>query len=143
MDLSDSSFFSVLRANLHQLGQRQKLIAENIANASTPGYTPRDTDDAAFEKALTAAARSRSGKGLQMAATSAGHIGFADVASVQRLSSKVKDTPDSETTIDGNSVVLEEQMLKQNETRNDYETSIALYQKGLQLIRMAIKAPSR
>jgi flagellar basal-body rod protein FlgB len=143
VDFSDSPFFSVLRANLHHVGQRQKLIAENIANASTPGFTPRDTDEAAFTKALTAAARTGGGKGLQMTATASGHVGFADISSVQRLASKVKTTPDSETTIDGNAVVLEEQMLKQNEIRNNYETSLALYQKGLQLMRMAIKAPGR
>jgi flagellar basal-body rod protein FlgB len=50
---------------------------------------------------------------------------------------------DSETTIDGNAVVLEEQMARAAETRMAFETSIALYQKGLELVRMAARAPGR
>jgi flagellar basal-body rod protein FlgB len=143
VSFSDSPFFSVLRANLHHLGQRQQLIAENIANASTPGYMPRDTDEKAFSKALTAATKARSTHGLAMAATEAGHMGFTSTSGLKSISSKVIDAPDSESTIDGNAVVLEDEMLKQSQTRSDYETSIALYQKGIQLLRMAAKAPGR
>ncbi len=143
MNFSDSPFFSVLQANLHHLGQRQRLIAENIANASTPGYVPRDTDEKSFNQALAAAAKTRSSHGLAMTATEGGHIGFASTSGLKSVSSKVIDAPDSETTMDGNAVILEDQMLKQSETRNDYETSLALYQKGLQLLRMATKAPGR
>ena len=50
---------------------------------------------------------------------------------------------DSETTIDGNAVVLEEQMSAAAQTRMEFETGIALYQKGLELIRMAARAPGR
>jgi flagellar basal-body rod protein FlgB len=50
---------------------------------------------------------------------------------------------DSETTIDGNAVVLEDQMAKASETRMQFETAITLYQKGLDLLRMAARAPGR
>lgn len=143
MDLSDSPFFSALRANLQHLGQRQRLIAENIANASTPGYVPRDTDEKAFAQAIVAATKARSTGGLAMAATAGGHVGFSGGVGARSVGLKVIEAPDSEVTMDGNAVILEEQMLKQNQTRSDYETSIALYQKGLQLIRMASKAPGR
>jgi flagellar basal-body rod protein FlgB len=51
--------------------------------------------------------------------------------------------PDSETTLDGNAVVLEEQTMRAAETRMQYESSLALYQKGLQLVRMAARPPGR
>ena len=51
--------------------------------------------------------------------------------------------PDSETTIDGNAVVLEDQMAKASDTRMQFDTAIALYQKGLDLLRMASRAPGR
>jgi flagellar basal-body rod protein FlgB len=143
VDVNDSPFFSVLRANLTHLGQRQRLIAENIANATTPGYVARDTNEKAFSKALDAAVSRSGGAKLAMASTSAGHIGGANGVSDPRIASRIVNTPDSETTIDGNSVVLEDQMIKQSDTRTAYETSIALYQKGLQLIRLATKAPGR
>jgi flagellar basal-body rod protein FlgB len=143
VDVTDSPFFSVLRANLTHLGQRQRLIAENIANATTPGYVARDTNEKAFSTALEAAVSRGGGPKLTMKATSAGHIGGANGISDPRIASRIVSTPDSETTIDGNSVVLEDQMIKQADTRTAYETSIALYQKGLQLIRLATKAPGR
>ncbi len=49
--------------------------------------------------------------------------------------------PDSETTLDGNSVVVEEQMMKVAETRTEFETMVGLYQKSLGLLRLASRSP--
>jgi flagellar basal-body rod protein FlgB len=49
--------------------------------------------------------------------------------------------PDSETTLDGNQVVLEEQMLKMSESRSDYDAAIGFYQKSLGLLHLAIRKP--
>ena len=136
MDLGNTPFFGLLRSRLDQLSERQRLISENIANASTPGYRPRDVDTSGFERMVASAA---GGGGLQMARTKAGHMspggGSGSVNIVTR--------DDSETTIDGNAVVLEEQMSAAAQTRMEFETGIALYQKGLELIRMAARAPGR
>ena len=56
---------------------------------------------------------------------------------------KLKETPGRETTMNGNSVVLEEQVSELAATRARYDAAIGLYQKSLGLIRMAIKAPGR
>jgi flagellar basal-body rod protein FlgB len=135
MNLTDAPFFGLLRERLGQLGERQRLIAENVANASTPGFTPRDIDTAAFQRMLADAA---GGSTLSMRRTNARHM--VPGGSVE---SKIIDSPDSETTMDGNAVVLEEQMMRAADTRLNYETGIALYQKGLQLIRLAAKPPGR
>jgi flagellar basal-body rod protein FlgB len=136
VDLANTPFFGMLRARLDQLSERQRLIAENIANASTPGYRPRDVDTAGFERMLASAA---GGRGVTLVRTDPGHMapggGSAEVRIVTR--------DDSETTIDGNAVVLEEQMARAAETRMQFETGIALYQKGLELVRMAARAPGR
>jgi flagellar basal-body rod protein FlgB len=136
MDLGNTPFFGLLRSRLDQLSERQRLISENIANASTPGYRPRDVDTSGFERMVASAAN---GGGMQMARTKAGHMspggGSGGVNIVTR--------DDSETTIDGNAVVLEEQMAAASQTRMEFETGIALYQKGLELVRMAARAPGR
>ena len=137
MDLANTPFFGMLRQRLDQLSQRHQLIAENIANASTPGYRPRDVDTAAFERMLSS---STSGGGITLARTNAGHMGSGGAAN-GGVSVVTRD--DSETTIDGNAVVLEEQMARAAETRMQFETGIALYQKGLELMRMAARAPGR
>lgn len=135
MDLASTPFFGMLRQRLDNLSERQRLISENIANASTPGYRARDIDTSGFERML---ASSGSG-GLQMARTSAMHM----PAGGGSASAQVVTRDDSETTIDGNSVVLEEQMARAAETRMAFETGIALYQKGLELVRLAARAPGR
>jgi flagellar basal-body rod protein FlgB len=144
VNFTDSPFFSVLRANLSHQGERQKVIAENLANATTPGYVARDTDEKAFGKFLEQAGGASSPRLKMMAPEGALTTGRAITGTdAGAKSTKIVNAPDSETTLDGNAVVLEEQMLKQAETRTDYETSIALYQKGLSLMRLAIKAPGR
>ena len=135
MDLANSPFFGLLRTRLDQLSQRQRLISENIANASTPGYRPRDLDTTAFEHALAGQQRG----GLTMARTNAQHMS----AGGRIGDAQVVTRDDSETTIDGNAVVLEDEMARAADTRMQYETGIALYQKGLALVRMAVKPPGR
>lgn len=135
MDLASTPFFGLLRTRLDQLSERQRLIAENIANASTPGYRPRDIDTAGFERLLAAVA---GGRGLAMSRTHAAHM--TPGGSVE---ARIVTRDDSETTIDGNAVVLEEQMARAAETRMAFETGIALYQKGLDLVRLAARAPGR
>ncbi len=135
MDLANSSFFGLLRTRLDQLNQRQQLIAENIANASTPGYRPRDLDVAGFERMLASAA---GGRGLTKTRTNPRHMTGGSAPDVRVITRN-----DGETTIDGNAVVLEEQMALAAETRMAFETGIVLYQKGLELVRMAARAPGR
>lgn len=133
MDLANAPFFSLLRARLDQLGERQRLIAENVANASTPKYTPRDIDTAAFERMMQDVSR---GTRTAMRQTNPRHMS-ANGAPTPRIVERA----DSETTMDGNAVVLEEQMMRAAETRMNFETGVALYQKGLQLVRIAAKPP--
>ena len=137
MDLGSTPFFGMLRARLDQLSERQRLIAENIANASTPGYRPRDVDASGFERML-ATASGQSGA-VVLARTNPGHMSPAGGAGRTQIVTR----DDSETTIDGNAVVLEEQMARAAETRMQFETGIALYQKGLELVRLAARAPGR
>jgi flagellar basal-body rod protein FlgB len=137
MDISQSQFFGLLRTRLNQLSERQRLISENIANASTPGYRPRDLDTSSFEHALAAAGGQSSG--LQMVRTAPGHM----MPGGNPNADAIMTHDDSETTIDGNAVVLEDQMAKASETRMQFETAITLYQKGLDLLRMAARAPGR
>ena len=42
MTLDDIPVFAMLRNRLGYLADRQQMIAQNVANSDTPGYTPRD-----------------------------------------------------------------------------------------------------
>ncbi len=135
---SDLSVFQLLNNRLNMLETRQKTVAENVANANTPGYVPNDVDQAAFERSLSRYSQPSVGS-VGLATTQNGHIqGTAAPAPVVRTLS----TPDSEVTMDGNAVVVEEQMLRLNQTRADFDTALSLYQKGLSLIRLASRSPT-
>jgi flagellar basal-body rod protein FlgB len=139
---TDLTVFSLLKSRMQMLGARQKAIAENVANVSTPGYTPRDVDQGAFSKTLDRMARVRSdGPGpVALVQTQPGHM-LPPSAGPPGVT--FRPTPDSETTLDGNSVVVEEQMMKIAETRMEFETMVGLYQKSLGLLRLAARSPSR
>lgn len=133
MAITDLPLLSQIKGRLTWLDQRQRVIAENVANADTPGYVGRDLSQPAdFAAAL------RGGR-LQMTRTSALHIAPAGPAA--RF--EAHRAPDSETTLDGNSVVVEEQMLKMAESRMAYDAAIGLYQKSMQMLRLAAKPPGR
>jgi len=131
--ITDLPLLSQIKGRLNWLDQRQRVIAENVANSDTPGYVARDLSQPAdFAAAL------RGGR-VQMTRTSAMHIAPAGPAA--RF--EVNRSPDSETTLDGNSVVVEEQMLKMAESRMAYDAAIGLYQKSMQMLRLAAKPPGR
>jgi flagellar basal-body rod protein FlgB len=138
MDLSAIPLFSMLRGRLGYLGERQKLIAENVANADTPGYRPHDLKPFSFEAQMKAAASSA---GVQ-AMTQPGHM-QAPNARGSLSGAKPVRTADSETTLDGNGVVLEEEMMKMTDARMNYDAAIGFYQKSLGMLRTAIRAPGR
>jgi flagellar basal-body rod protein FlgB len=51
--------------------------------------------------------------------------------------------PDTEARLDGNTVVLEDQMAKMTEARLEHDAAIAFYQQSLTLLRTAAKAPGK
>ena len=132
MNLNEIPLFAMLKGRFTHLGERQRLISQNVANSDTPGYVARD-----LQQPTDFAAAMRSGGGLQMVRTNAAHI--APAGSPVRFAPT--KAPDSETTLDGNSVVVEEQMLKMAESRMAYDAAIGFYQKSMQMIRMAARKP--
>ena len=146
MPLEDISTFAVLTAKLKYTAERQRLIAQNVANADTPNYAPSDLKAFTFETAMrgvatltpSGGASSTSPSGLVL--TQPGHMeGHAGAKPAWRPDVK----PDSEARVDGNQVVLEDQMAKMTEARLDHEAAINFYQKSLSMLKLAAKAPGK
>lgn len=134
MALEDIPLFAGLRAKLGYDSERQTVIAQNVANADTPGYSPGDLKAFSFDEAM----RSQN-LALTPVTTNAAHLPGNTSAATRVW--RTEDVPDSESRLDGNRVVLEEQMMKMSEARADYDTAITLYQKSLTLLRLAIRKP--
>jgi flagellar basal-body rod protein FlgB len=138
MTLDDIPLFSMLKSRLGYLNERQQVISENVANSDTAGFTPRDL------AAFTVSDGTSAGQ-LPMAPVE-GNAAFLTPTAAQSpdgSSWKPQASPDSETRLDGNQVVLEEEMMKMTEARMDYETTIGLYEKSMNLIQLAIRAPGK
>lgn len=141
MNLAEIPLFAMLRGRLGHLSERQRVIAQNVANSDTPGYRSSDLKPFTFH---VAGANGVASTVPTQAVTQAGHM----VAPNSRKGPpggpfKTTKTQSSETTLDGNSVVLEEEMLKMADARMSYDAAIGFYQKSLGLIRLASRAPGR
>jgi flagellar basal-body rod protein FlgB len=140
MDLEGIPLFTMLRSRLGYLSAREALIAQNVANASTPGYAPKDLKPFSLPPSL-------GGEGKGVASITPATTSPLDLAAPSSSSStggwKAIASPDSDTTLDGNQVVLEDEMAKMTSSRLDYQAAIGFYQKALSMITLASKAPGK
>ncbi len=138
MDLNQIPLFAALKGKLVHTSQRQRMIAENVANADVPNYAPRDLKPFTFDEQLKSA---QSGSAVGLARTANAGLDLdLDKAPPAPPAGSV-NAPDSEVRLDGNHVVLEEQMVKMSEARMDYDTAVGFYQQSLGLLKTAIQRP--
>ncbi len=128
MPISDIPILAMLRTRMQWHQARQRVLAENVANADTPNYRARDLAPPNFEHALAATAS------LTLARTDPNHIGgggggsqFAD-----------DNDPHYEVRPRGNSVSHEDEMLKLAGNQMDYDAVISIYTHSLALIKTAV-----
>jgi flagellar basal-body rod protein FlgB len=121
----------MLKTRMRWLEERQKLLAENVANANTPNYRARDLKQLDFRGELEA---SLSPSGIGLTVTQPGHVtgGSGTRGFDQNPSGGFETTPSQ------NSVVLEDEMMKVAQTQLDHQTAISLYQRGIGMIKTAI-----
>ena len=125
------SIFEVIARRMDWLGQRQNVLAQNVANADTPGYEPQDLKDGPFGRLLASKLAP-----VAPASTHPSHL--AGQAPVPPPSESEDQRDRFETAPSGNAVVLEEQLVKVAETQMAYQTMTNLYRKHLGMIRTAL-----
>ena len=113
-----------LKTRMHWHQARQKLLAENVSNADTPRFKPHDLR----------APSPPGGGGVTLAQTSPMHLD----PSGQRSGFDPRDPKRFETTPSGNSVNLEDEMMKVAQNQSDYQLAASLYSKSLGLMKIAI-----
>lgn len=130
MDLSKTAIFAMMQQRMKYLSERQAVLAQNVANANTPGYKPQDLKPLDFSTIM----QQKSSEGLKT--THPGHVS-SSTAGGSRFGVQKQKTV-FETTPDGNAVNLEEQILKMQENNMDYQTTTSLYRKMSSLVNIAI-----
>ena len=132
MDLSSIPLFGLIKQKMSWLNQRQQVIAQNVANADTPDHMSRDLKPINFRNIIRDA-KSHS-HGVSMIATQPNHISGNSVSSGTGFRETDVRRP-YETSPDGNQVVLEEQMIKMNETTTNHNLITQIYKKQLAMFK--------
>lgn len=119
------NLMQALKTRMHWHQSRQKVLAENVANADSPGFRPHD---------LKAPAIGPGAAGVALAQTSPAHLGPTG----WRNGFDANNAPRFEITPNGNGVNLEDEMMKVAQNQSDYQLAASLYSKGLGLMKIAI-----
>ena len=130
MDLTSIPVLNLVVGRMSWLTKRQEVLSQNISNADTPNYVPRDLKDQDFASLL----RPRTPRAA-LQRTASGHMEAIQHPPKQRHE-KVRDS--YEVAPAGNSVVLEEQLMKVADTQGQYRLATNLYAKHISMLKQAI-----
>jgi flagellar basal-body rod protein FlgB len=132
VSINDIPALAALRTRMQWHQERQRVLAENIANSDTPNFKPRDLVEPKFDAQGGTAS---GGATLAMAHTTSGrNIAGAGPAT----SFDQNRNAGFQTRPAGNAVNLEDQMLKVSANQMDYAAATSLYSKSLHLLKMAV-----
>ncbi|MDE2581087.1 MAG: flagellar biosynthesis protein FlgB [Rhodospirillales bacterium] len=123
MDPTNFGLFRLAERRLAWLDRRQTLLAENVANVDTPGYTPRDLAPFAASLAEATGTLRRSSPRQ-----------FAGVSSAVQ---GIEVRPQARAP-DGNAVSLDTQLKDIADTATDQQLVTAIYMKYLAMARLTL-----
>lgn len=116
--LNDTLLQNLTKKEIGYRDKRQGIISENIANINTPDYIPKDVTKPDFRAIL--------GKKIHLATTNKRHISGLGISDNLNIFQK----PDGDIVkLDGNGVILDEQLFKASENAGGFRASTNLYQK--------------
>ena len=105
----------------------QRAVAENVANADTPGYRARDV--AGFSLDLASVPGT-------MRATRPGHVG-ASSGPASDFETVVRKNPETQS-INGNGVSIEGEMVRAVDARRENDVALAIYRTSLDILRASL-----
>jgi flagellar basal-body rod protein FlgB len=133
VDLNNLKLFKLAMTRMDWATQRQRVLSQNISNADTPDYRPKDLNALDFKQVL----RGEMAAPVQVARTNPNHL--KGTIQEQQKYRDISQRKTFEASPDGNQVVVEEQMQKVSDTRASYDTAITLMQANLKMLSIAIK----
>jgi flagellar basal-body rod protein FlgB len=127
MSISFSNALGIHERALNIRSQRAEVLANNLANADTPGFKARDID---FKAALNEASRSQT----PLQTTQAGHLQGSD-AMAQELLYRTPMQP----SLDGNTVDSQMELSAYMRNAMDFQASFQFLNSKFQGLSAAIK----
>ncbi len=128
MDLNKLTLFQMIDTERSYLTARQKVLAENVANANTPGYLPKDVEKPVFETEVK--------KALALEVTNPMH--FSALPQREPVANRVYTPKVTDPlSIDGNGVIIEDQLNEVSKTKGDYNRMLTIYSSFKTLVKTA------
>lgn len=134
---SELQILSLAEALAEHAARRQALVARNVAHADTPGHRAQDL--APFSETVAARA-AQDGESLRPRATRPGHSGFADASGAE--AEVVENARTGAASPNGNTVSLEDQMVRAAEAKMQHDLALGVWRKSLDILRAAM-GPAR
>jgi len=131
MDFAHLPLFAMLSDRLSWLTDRQKVLAQNIANVDTPGYQAHDLKKLSFDQMVKGSSSSlpmMQTDGKDISTRTSSGVGPNDVIKPKPL----------ETTLSGNSVTLDAQLMNLQETAGWHTLALNLYHDQLAMFRTVL-----
>jgi len=119
--------FDLASRQAQWLSVKEAAISSNVANANTPGFKARDVDP--FSDVLEKTQ-------LSMAATNPHHLEI-DATGITAVQMRQEDI--SETTHSGNTVSLEQEMMKAGEVNRDFSLNTSIVKAFHRMMLAAVK----
>lgn len=132
MSITDLSVFQAIKSKMRWHQSRHAVLAENVANADTPGYRAHDLKKMTFGDEMAAQLATRP---VSATVTNSRHMAAAMSGNGQF---RTEDAHQFEVRPSGNSVVLEEQMMKATANQLDFQAASSLYSRGLGMLKTAL-----
>jgi flagellar basal-body rod protein FlgB len=122
MDPTRTGPVALAESRMRWLDARQRVLAQNVANADTPGFRPSDLRP--FGQAVAAA----------LAQTNSRHLGPAGGADPRaRMERRLADR-----SMDGNGVALDREAIRIADTETAHALAVGLHRRFMGLFRTAL-----
>ncbi len=133
MTIENISLFQAMNAKMSYLTERQKVISQNVANADTPNYVSQDLAKVDFSSMLANVDKNK--MRVSMDTSRANHLLPPNQSPNPKAATNKSPY---EVKPDGNSVALEEQIVKSNDVQMNYALMVNLYRDNADMIRTAL-----
>lgn len=133
MTIDEMPLFAMLKQRMSWLSARQNVLAQNVANADTPGFNARDLKPINFEDVLHNVTKTSAASGLMT--TDPHHIALKQTSTNDFTD---VDAPDAPAPFGGNTVSLEQEMIRVADTQAEYQAASNLYAKAIDMMKLAI-----
>jgi flagellar basal-body rod protein FlgB len=123
--------FQMATGMARHAGQKQAMTARNMANADTPDYRARAITP--FKETLSGGKH-----GAIQKATRAGHLNGADRNQIGIRAPSMHVDEAQPTDPNGNSVSVEQEILRSVDAKRQHDRAIAIYRSSLKILRSSL-----